>query len=116
LRRTPPRRPDGGVARASARCGIARRRGARVRGRRPSVDSIQPGGLEVDVALHALDDVVVDDALVAEPEQRRLLGGEQLAHHALVRLGLLLDRAVVLVVEARAEPVGAKAELAAQTV
>ena len=52
-----------------------------------------------------MHDLVRDPALVAERNHGRALRVEQLAPHALVRQRPLLDRAVVAVVEARAEAV-----------
>ena len=51
---------------------------------KPNRASVEPRGFEVEVALNPLHDVVVDDAVVAERQQRSALGVEELAHHPLV--------------------------------
>src|SRR5262245_15498168 len=61
--------------------------------------------LQVEVAAHPEDDVTADHARAAQVGHGRALGVEQLAPQALIRLGLLLDRAVRLLVEARRESV-----------
>src|SRR4249919_1748491 len=75
---------------------------------------VEPGGLEVEVALHALHDVVVDHALVPQREELGVLGGEELAHHALVGRRALLDGPVVAVVEPGQEAVAPEAQRAPQ--
>ena len=64
--------------------------------------------------MHALGDVVIDDAVVAQREQRRLLGGEELAHHVLVGNRLRLDGAVAVTGVAGAEAVASEPEDAPQ--
>ena len=73
---------------------------------------IEPCGLEVEIALHALHHVVVDHAVVAERQQRGVLGREELAHDALVGGGALLDVPIVSVVEPRQEAVAPESERA----
>src|SRR5215207_8993911 len=65
---------------------------------------LETGVLEVEVTLDAVHDVVVDLALVAQADDLGALSLEQLANEALVVDGPCVDRAVVLVVEARREP------------
>src|SRR5262249_57249105 len=66
---------------------------------------VEPGVLEVEVALEPVHDLVRDPALVAQGDDRGALGLEQLAAGALVRHRAFLDRAVVAVIEAGAKPV-----------
>src|SRR5262249_22638985 len=65
---------------------------------------VEPHVLEVEVALDSVHDLVADPAAVAELDDRAPLGLEQLAAEPLVALGLLLEGAVVGVVEAGREP------------
>src|SRR5262245_45286574 len=69
---------------------------------RPRSD-LQPGVLEVEVALDAVHDLVVDAPAVAQADDLRALGLEHLAAQALVVLRALLQAPVVGVVEARRE-------------
>src|SRR5439155_13656371 len=64
---------------------------------------IEAGVLEVEIALDKVHDVVVDSPLTPQLDDRSALGVEQLAAQPLVVLRPLLDRAVVLGVEARRE-------------
>ena len=66
---------------------------------------IEPGVFEVEIALDAVHDVVVDAALAAEVDDCLSFGVEHFASQALVVLGLLLDAAVVFTVEARGEAI-----------
>src|SRR6185312_1412085 len=61
--------------------------------------------LEIEVALDAMHDVVVDDPVAAKADDRAPLGLEQLAAESLVVQRPRLDLAVVAVVEARGEAV-----------
>src|SRR5206468_12825814 len=63
---------------------------------------------EIEVAAHAIDDVAADLARAAEPGHRVSLGVEQLAAQPLVRLRLLLDRAVRPLIEPGREAVAAE--------
>src|SRR5207248_2017097 len=70
----------------------------------PPCDSdIEAGVLEVEVALDPAHDVVADPALAPQRDDLGPLGLEELAPEPLVAGGPLLDRVVVLAVEARAE-------------
>ena len=69
---------------------------------------VQPRVFEVEVALDAVQDLVVDLAPAAQLDHAAALGVEKLAAQPLVGLRPLLDLAVVLVVEARREAVWRK--------
>src|SRR5262249_62154450 len=70
---------------------------------------VEPRVLEVEVAAHAQHHVTADVSGAAELRHRIPLGIEQLPAQALVRLRLLLDGAVVAVVEPGGEAVDAEA-------
>ena len=59
--------------------------------------------LEIEIALEAVHDLLRDAAFVAQRDDRASLGVEQLASRTLILQRLLLDRAVVAVVEPRAK-------------
>src|SRR5689334_10523648 len=75
---------------------------------------VEPGVLEVEVALNAVHDRVADPPLPAEIDHGGSLGVQELAAQPLVVLRALLDRAVVRLVETGSEPVLAEAIGAAQ--
>ena len=101
--RTAQARLPGGVRRAARAARLHGRRRwrrtrppagrsrARSRSRRPSGSDVEPGVLEVEVALHAVHDRVVDAPLAAQLLDGVALGVEQLAAQPLVVLRPLLD-------------------------
>src|SRR3954447_11232216 len=82
----------------------------------PGESHLEPRVLEVEVALEAAHDLVVDLPHVAQADDLRALGLEHLAPQALVGVGLLVDRSVVVVVEARREAPDAEVVQAAHAV
>src|SRR3954464_410123 len=82
----------------------------------PGESDLEARVLEVEVALEAAHDLVVDLADVAQADDLRALGLEHLAPQALVGVGLLVDRSVVVIVEARREAPDAKVVHAAHAV
>src|SRR3954464_4793843 len=82
----------------------------------PGESHLEARVLEVEVALDAAHDLVVDLAHVAQADDLGALGLEHLAAQALVGLGLPVDRAVVVLVEARREAPDAEVVEAAHAV
>ena len=92
----------------------ASRYALRVGSRNGTGSDVQALVLEVEVALDAAHDVVVDVAVAPKLAHRLPLRFEELAAQPLVRDGLVLDRPVALRVEARSEPVAPEAVEPAQ--
>src|SRR5436190_15802417 len=76
---------------------------------------VEPGVLEIEVTLDEVHHVVVDPSHAPELDDRSPLGVEKLAAKSLVVLRLLLDGAVVLLVETGRETVPAEAVQAAHS-
>src|SRR5215207_11110200 len=75
---------------------------------------LQPGVLQVELALDPVHDVVADRPLVAEPDDGLALGLQQLADQALVGQGAVLGAVVLPDAGARLEAPAAELEQAVQ--